>query len=102
MEYAQQTRAMPRTVAKAIELFAKVADGDRHSLTCYFRNGQAIVERRDGKPFRTKAAVAAVGVEMRRAREKVARVRDAGSRPYSDAMAKVARYKALANDAWNG
>ncbi len=102
MEYAQQTRAMPRTVAKAIELFAKVADADRHSLTCYFRNGQAIVERRDGKPFRTKASVAAVGVELRQAREKVARIRDEGSRPYRDAMAKIAAAKKLANDVWNG
>jgi hypothetical protein len=81
MEFAQQTRALPRTVARAIELFNKVADADRHNLTCHFRDGKAHVERRDGKPFRTKKSVAAADAELRAAREKVARVRDAASAP---------------------
>jgi len=44
----------------------------------------------------------ASSAEIRAAREKVARVRDAGSKPFTTAMAKIAAAKKLADDAWNG
>jgi hypothetical protein len=42
----------------------------------------------------------ATSAEIRAARAKVRRVAEAGSRPYVDALAKIARYKAIAAAAW--